>query len=66
MKDLNYVNEFNMPVNTTKRQRSDVTSVGEIDECECFFYKTIPMMGHFTYYISVNVYNKTFSISRSL
>ncbi|XP_059517392.1 centromere-associated protein E-like isoform X3 [Myotis daubentonii] len=35
MKDLNYVNEFNMPVNTTKRQRSDVTSVGEIDESVC-------------------------------
>ncbi|ELK33227.1 Centromere-associated protein E [Myotis davidii] len=35
MKDLNYVNEFNMPVNTTKRQRSDITSVGEIDESVC-------------------------------
>ncbi|XP_070289306.1 centromere-associated protein E isoform X2 [Myotis yumanensis] len=35
MKDLNYVNEFNMPMNTTKRQRSDVTSIGEIDESVC-------------------------------
>lgn len=28
-----------MPINTTKRQRSGVTSIGEIDECECFFIK---------------------------
>ncbi|KAK1345690.1 hypothetical protein QTO34_008154 [Cnephaeus nilssonii] len=35
MKDSNYLNEFNMPVNTIKRQRSAVTSVGEIDESVC-------------------------------
>ncbi|XP_054577793.1 centromere-associated protein E [Eptesicus fuscus] len=35
MKDSNYINEFNMPVNTIKRQRSAVTSVGEIDESVC-------------------------------
>lgn len=39
MKESNYVNEFNMPVNTIKRQRSGVTSIGEIDECECIFIK---------------------------
>ncbi|XP_036266090.1 centromere-associated protein E isoform X7 [Pipistrellus kuhlii] len=35
MKESNYVNEFNMPVNTIKRQRSGVTSIGEIDESVC-------------------------------
>ncbi|XP_016079113.1 PREDICTED: centromere-associated protein E isoform X3 [Miniopterus natalensis] len=32
MKDSNYVNEFNMPTNRTKRHKTAAASVGEIDE----------------------------------
>lgn len=37
MKDSNYVNEFNMPVNVTTKTHKAAVTLGEIDECEYFF-----------------------------